>query len=103
MSEVGEARLDIVKIDASHCYRCGKLFGIKRKKTHHHTIPKFLNPKRNVKVPICEKCHKEINKYIIQQIPEFKSLCNFIENLEDLIKKHKPKLEKYKKGKEIGD
>ena len=30
--------------------------------TQHHTLPKHLKPKFNVVVPVCKKCHDNINK-----------------------------------------
>ena len=75
--EETRARLDLVKIDASHCWKCGKLFdntteGFKKgmNKTKHDEIPRFLKPKRNVQIPVCQKCHSEINLYSVQSVPK---------------------------------
>src|SRR3990167_9744642 len=92
---MGSARLDLIKIDAHHCFKC--LAAFNGKKTQHHAIPDFMKPKRNVLIPICETCHKEINLYMIQQLPNFKSLNNFISNIESIVKKYKKKLDKYEK------
>lgn len=66
---MSEANLSIIKITAYHCWMCGGLFDEENiKKTMHHAIPRFLKPKRNVEIPICENCHKQINSYNIQNI-----------------------------------
>ena len=57
------ANLSLTKLDAHHCFCCGGAFdNAEKKKTQHHAIPKNLKPKRNVLLPICDKCHKEINQ-----------------------------------------
>ena len=90
-------RFDLLKIEAYHCYRCGNPFtGKGRKKTGHHSIPKFLKPQRNVEVPVCENCHKEINQYTVQSIPKFNAINNLIEGLKAVIKSYEKKLERYK-------
>jgi len=40
------------------CWVCGK----KGYVISHHTLPKHLSPKKNFVCPVCEKCHKLINK-----------------------------------------
>ena len=93
------ARMDLIKIDAHHCWVCGIAFdGEEHKKTNHDAIPRFLKPKRNVMVPICQKCHRELNtKYTIQSIPKIKikKIRNFIKNLDEFINKNKKILENY--------
>lgn len=42
-----------------------------RTMTMHHTLPKHLNPKRNVVVPVCNWCHEEINA------ADFRGVLNF--------------------------
>lgn len=42
------------------CWRCGKWF---ERLTNHHAIPVALKPKKNKTVPVCQKCHNEINKF----------------------------------------
>ena len=41
------------------CWKCGKQFN--KDKTTHHTLPKHLNPAKNITVPIHEECHQIIN------------------------------------------
>jgi len=69
------ANHSVIKIDAYHCYMCGILFnkedGInERTKSFHHSIPRFLKPKRNVLIPICIKCHTHMNQYSVQSVPK---------------------------------
>lgn len=95
-----EANLHIIKIEAHHCYKCGRPFGElkthpERKKTMHHAIPQFLKPQRNVEVPICEECHREINKYSVQSVPKLQALDNFIKSMEQIIKKYKEMVKNY--------
>ena len=40
------------------CFVCGK----KQPNSQHHAIPIRLNPVHNVIIPVCEKCHTEINR-----------------------------------------
>lgn len=46
-------------IKGNICFRCGNIF--EKEITSHHALPKSLNPKYNVFVPLCEKCHVELN------------------------------------------
>ncbi len=46
----------------SECPRCHKPFNTKkRKKTTHHVIPMFLQPKTEIEVNLCKICHEELN------------------------------------------
>ncbi len=49
--------MTIININDDNCWICGK----KKQLTMHHTLPKHLNPKKNIIVPICLECHKKIN------------------------------------------
>ena len=42
------------------CFKCGKFF--EEQLTSHHSIPRAINPKYNVFVPLCEECHVELNR-----------------------------------------
>lgn len=57
------------------CWVCGKskeeLSKENIKLTEHHTIPKTFNPKKNVVISVCEKCHEEFNKQDIGQMFQF--------------------------------
>lgn len=46
-----------IKIHDTKCWRCG----ITKNITEHHAIPQRMKPENNVIVPICKKCHDEIN------------------------------------------
>ena len=43
-------------VKENECYVCGGNKDI----TIHHTIPQHLKPKKNVLVPVCQKCHDKI-------------------------------------------
>ena len=82
-----------VKILAHHCYRCDKPFDEgERKKTMHHAIPQCLKPKRNFLLPVCDKCHREINLVGTKQAPKLKEVENLLKNMQDFVTKHKKKL-----------
>jgi len=52
-----------MKIDDVTCWVCGWAFNEERYiKTFHHVLPKHLQPKHNVEVPICKRCHGKINE-----------------------------------------
>jgi len=56
-------RKDEILINDTCCWICGMRFdAVNIVKTMHHTLPKHLKPQRNAVVPICEKCHEDINK-----------------------------------------
>ena len=40
------------------CWMCGN-----REATRHHMLPPALNPKKNIEIPLCEKCHKKVHAY----------------------------------------
>ena len=49
-----------VKIDLDKCPKCEVEF-TSVNKTNHHAIPKFLNPKMTILIPLCKDCHLELN------------------------------------------
>jgi len=53
------------------CYRCGEKFDSTRIRTSHHSIPKNLNPKYNIQIPVCEDCHDEINSSNIASLTNY--------------------------------
>jgi len=61
---------DTILYSSGKCYLCDLVFDDKNKKTAHHCIPQFLKPKRNVVVPLCIECHKEVNKHFVGCIPK---------------------------------
>lgn len=46
------------------CWICG----IKENITKHHAIPKCFNPIRNLKVPLCKTCHKEVHRFMNKKL-----------------------------------
>lgn len=91
-----EARYDLIKLEAHHCFMCGHAFGSgKKKRTQHHAIPSFLKPQRNVIIPICVDCHERVNKYTLQTIPNMKVFKNYLGELDKFVIEHTKKLEKY--------
>ena len=83
----------IITIQGDHCWRCGKEFDkAEHKKTSHHGIPRTLRPKQNVSIPMCEKCHSEINKQDINTLEAyahkiFKTTQNIPRAIRELITK----------------
>jgi len=47
-----------IHIQDDECWICRK----KESLTRHHSLPRHLNPKKNITIPVCKKCHEEINK-----------------------------------------
>ena len=55
----------VLTLTDTRCWRCKKMFVdevYEDKKTLHHSIPQRFKPARNIKIPICQACHNEINK-----------------------------------------
>ena len=46
-----------VNFSLDKCIVCNNTKGM----TTHHAIPKHLKPKNNILVPVCHKCHDNIN------------------------------------------
>jgi len=72
------------------CWRCGGNFDkdqIKKRKTYHHSIPQMYSPRFNIKIPICQECHHDINP--TNQTAMFK----FIKEVETKAKKFMGKLD----------
>jgi len=34
----------------------------------HHTVPKCINPKWKKTIPVCQKCHAKIHKYVLKDM-----------------------------------
>jgi hypothetical protein len=74
-----------IEIKDDTCWRCGNKFNkTNRRKTNHHSIPKTFKPKRNVLIPICEECHKELNAQDISALISYACKLNY--NATDLIR-----------------
>jgi len=79
-----------IKILDNHCWRCGKKENI----TGHHGIPRCLDPKKNVNLPICLDCHDEINEIDLQGIFRFLyKVCRQIDDLTFFLR-----FDKWRKG-----
>lgn len=57
-NKYGEKEWTLVTIESSECWSCGKVGHT----TNHHGIPQHMKPKQNAIIPVCDECHKEINK-----------------------------------------
>jgi len=63
-----------IDINDDYCWVCGKKFIINDKFLHmtkHHTLPKHLNPKKNVTAPVCKRCHGKLNAHDVRGLFAF--------------------------------
>ena len=60
-----------ILIQDEECWICGKTSNIKGDITIHHCLPRHLNPKKNVLVPICKECHDKLNADDVQGLQAF--------------------------------
>lgn len=85
--------VDVVLNDLT-CWICGKEFNkeIKKKSmTRYHGLPKFLNPKKNVLIPIHHGCHDKLNSndtptlisFSHSIIRDFQTLSNKVDALKN--------------------
>lgn len=56
-----------IMVNDGECFVCGTLMDL----TMHHTIPKHMNPKKNVVVPVCSVCHDKINQTDLNSMQAF--------------------------------
>ena len=57
-----------IRLNYGDCPRCERSFNTKaKKKTFHHALPKFLNPKTEIEVSLCKECHDDLNGYYVHQ------------------------------------
>jgi len=56
-----------ITITDQNCWICNG----KEKITMHHTLPKHLNPQKNIIVPICHLCHDKINTVDLASITAY--------------------------------
>lgn len=88
------------KIDNGICFKCGNTFNDKEDKTMHHSIPQSMSPEFNVLIPLCRKCHREINKLLVSQIPKVRpspqlsTFSNRLEGLKGSLIRYQTKLDK---------
>lgn len=60
----------------------------KKDLTVHHVLPKHLNPRHNLTVPICQKCHNHINNVDIRGIVAYAyKLEKIFQEMQEGIKK----------------
>jgi len=58
-----------IEIQGRKCFLCGEDFKGKVKElTKHHAIPKELESKYNVHIPLCGPCHTKFHKYIRDEL-----------------------------------
>jgi hypothetical protein len=90
--------MTIINIQDDVCWKCGEVFienDEELSKTIHHTIPKQLNPKKNITVPIHKKCHDEITSqdmasltaYAYKLIRQTEQLNGAVEGLNNMLGK----------------
>ncbi len=96
--EIKLKKEESVLLAYSECPKCHNPFNTKkRKKTNHHVIPNFLNPKTEIEITLCLECHNELNKcYNTQEILaqtstnlEVNGFIQFKKAYEELQKKYK--------------
>lgn len=59
---------DLQSFIDNFCWLCGHEYGL----TRQHVIPRCLHPKRNIIIPLCNKCHKllDVNVQLIKLMYE---------------------------------
>ena len=64
--------MNVITISDVECWVCLS----KDNMTVHHALPLHLNPRKNVLVPICRKCHDSLNSTDVQGMVKLAySLC----------------------------
>lgn len=53
--------IQTIVINDKQCWICGTPQS-QNKLTIHHSIPEYLEPKKNVLIPVCVECHETMNK-----------------------------------------
>ncbi len=94
--EIKLQKEESITLKYSECPMCHKSFNKKeRLKTEHHVIPLLLKPLTDIKMNLCEKCHKKLNKLTgNREVNEVKfnkhstSFGQFLETYEDLRKEY---------------
>jgi len=84
----------------SFCWRCARDFNkdvLLERKTYHHSIPRAFKPKFNVKIPVCQECHYDMNPINDKMIMAFlkrtkKSFDNFLNKYKISEKEHSLKI-----------
>jgi len=66
------------------CWRCGTTKGI----TRHHVIPKAMKPIHNIKIPLCDSCHVELNEHygahVKKKLPnKYRDFNNYFQSIMD--------------------
>jgi len=85
-----------ISISDDMCWVCGsKSIG-----SVHHCLPKHLKPIKNITIPVCNKCHENINATDIKGMIGF--LCKLAQNSKETrncAMTVKKRLEEFKDGK----
>jgi hypothetical protein len=68
----------VPKLQRQLCLMCGKK--LRNDITWHHIIPKMLNPRKNMLLPLHRGCHNRLNSiYVIQQSkPDLSKLSSMV-------------------------
>jgi hypothetical protein len=56
---------NVITIKDDKCWLCDKTFNkevLLDRRTYHHAFPKRYHPVMNIKIPLCQECHYNINK-----------------------------------------
>lgn len=86
---IREGSSKVIAVDTPEvCWRCGKEFNkniLKDHKTYHHSIKQMWKPKYNIKLPICQDCHYEMNNEELQATKIIATAKTVITRLNKLI------------------
>jgi len=72
------------------CWVCGG----HNQLTLHHALPQYLKPKHNLLIPICKKCHIQLNEYdkgsikplLLKTFLTLESVKDLFESLDNKVK-----------------
>ena len=81
-----------INIDDTKCWCCPSTTQI----TRHHAIPKWMQPRDNVIIPLCERCHKRLNSGQASYLIGFATKIEFmVKDFLELLKAHVGRKERY--------
>jgi hypothetical protein len=81
-----------ITVDDTKCWCCPSTTNI----TKHHAIPKWMRPRDNVIIPLCEKCHKRLNSGQASYLIGFATKMEFmVKDFVALLKAHLIRKEQY--------
>jgi len=99
MKVIQNIKKETITIQDDKCWLCGKKFNKevrKDRRTYHHAFPQRYNSIINLKVPICQGCHDEINKEDAIYKRAYNSLKGHFLTIEGNLAKRLPKIQKWK-------